>query len=74
MRITIVCVGKVKEKYFTGAIDEYSKRLSRYCKLEIVEEYASDVFAQTEVNRCVYTDNVIYMLGGSSLIDSREYK
>ena len=43
-------------------------------KLEIVEEYASDVFAQTEVNRCVYTDNVIYMLGGSSLIDSREYK
>ena len=37
MRITIVCVGKVKEKYFTGAIDEYSKRLSRYCKLEIVE-------------------------------------
>ena len=37
MRITIVCVGKVKEKYFTGAIDEYSKRLSRYCKLEIIE-------------------------------------
>ena len=37
MRITIVCVGKVKEKYFTGAIDEYSKRLSRYCKLDIVE-------------------------------------
>ncbi len=37
MRITIVCVGKVKEKYFTGAIEEYSKRLSRYCKLEIVE-------------------------------------
>ncbi len=37
MRITIVCVGKVKEKYFTGAIEEYSKRLSRYCKLEIIE-------------------------------------
>ena len=37
MRITIVCVGKVKEKYFTGAIDEYRKRLSRYCKLEIIE-------------------------------------
>ena len=37
MRISIVCVGKVKEKYFTGAIDEYSKRLSRYCKLEIIE-------------------------------------
>ena len=37
MKITILCVGKVKEKYFTGAIDEYAKRLSRYCKLEIVE-------------------------------------
>ena len=37
MKITILAVGKVKEKYFTGAIQEYSKRLSRYCKLEIVE-------------------------------------
>ena len=37
MKITILCVGKIKEKYFTGAIEEYSKRLSRYCKLEIIE-------------------------------------
>lgn len=37
MKITVVCVGKIKEKYFTMAIDEYSKRLSRYCKLEIIE-------------------------------------
>ncbi len=37
MKITILCVGKVKEKYFTNAIEEYAKRLSRYCKLEIVE-------------------------------------
>lgn len=37
MKITILTVGKVKEKYFTGAIQEYSKRLSRYCKLEIIE-------------------------------------
>ncbi len=37
MKITILAVGKVKEKYFTGAIQEYSKRLSRYCKLEIIE-------------------------------------
>ena len=37
MKITILCVGKVKEKYFTGAIEEYAKRLSRYCKLEIIE-------------------------------------
>jgi len=37
MKITIICVGKIKEKYFTGAIEEYSKRLSRYIKLEILE-------------------------------------
>ena len=37
MNITIICVGKLKEKYLKLAIDEYSKRLSRYCKLNIVE-------------------------------------
>lgn len=37
MKITIITVGKVKESYFRGAIEEYSKRLSKYCKLEIVE-------------------------------------
>ena len=37
MRISILCVGKIKEKYFTDAIAEYSKRLSRYCTLEIIE-------------------------------------
>ena len=37
MRITIVAVGKIKEKYLTMGIDEYVKRLSRYCKLDIIE-------------------------------------
>ena len=37
MKITILTVGKIKEKYLKDAIDEYSKRLSKYCKLEIVE-------------------------------------
>ncbi len=37
MRITVLCVGKIKEKYFVQGIEEYAKRLSRYCKLEIVE-------------------------------------
>ena len=37
MRVTIVCVGKLKEKYWKDAIAEYSKRLSRYMKLEIIE-------------------------------------
>ena len=37
MKITLLTVGKIKEKYFTMAIDEYKKRLGRYCKLEIIE-------------------------------------
>ncbi len=37
MKIIVICVGKIKEKFYTQAIMEYSKRLSRYCKLEIVE-------------------------------------
>ena len=37
MKVTIVCVGKLKEKYWKDAIAEYSKRLSRYMKLEIIE-------------------------------------
>lgn len=37
MNITLITVGKIKEKYFRDAIAEYAKRLSRYCKLEIVE-------------------------------------
>lgn len=37
MKITIITVGKIKEKYLKDAIAEYSKRLSKYCKLEIIE-------------------------------------
>lgn len=37
MKITLITVGKIKEKYFSMAVDEYSKRLSRYCRLEIIE-------------------------------------
>ena len=37
MRITLVAVGKIKERFFEDAIREYEKRLSRYCKLEIAQ-------------------------------------
>ena len=37
MKITIICVGKIKEKFYGQAIEEYAKRLSRYISLEIVE-------------------------------------
>lgn len=34
MKITIACVGKIKEKYLTAGIEEFSKRLTPFCKLE----------------------------------------
>ena len=37
IKINVVCVGKLKEKYWRDAIAEYTKRLSRFCKLEIRE-------------------------------------
>ena len=50
MKITIVCVGKIQEKFYRDALVEYTKRLSRYCSLSITEvadektkEQASDV-------------------------------
>lgn len=43
--IKIICVGKIKEKYYKSAIEEYSKRLSKYTKLEIIElpDYNYDI-------------------------------
>jgi len=37
MKVTVICVGKVKEKFYREAITEFSKRLSGYCRLEIIE-------------------------------------
>ncbi len=37
IKITLITLGKLKEKYLRDAIDEYAKRLSRYCKLDVVE-------------------------------------
>ena len=37
IHINIICIGKIKEKYLTDSINEYSKRLSKYCKLNIIE-------------------------------------
>ncbi|MEG1394992.1 MAG: 23S rRNA (pseudouridine(1915)-N(3))-methyltransferase RlmH [Clostridia bacterium] len=37
MTISIICVGKIKESFYREAVEEYCKRLSRFCKIEIVE-------------------------------------
>ena len=53
MKITIVCVGKIKETFFTEAVREYSKRLSRYCTLSIEEvrdEKTKEQASETEIS------------------------
>ncbi len=37
LSITVVAVGKIKEKFLTAALDEYAKRLSAYCRFQVVE-------------------------------------
>ena len=37
MKITVIAVGRVKEKFYRDAVAEYEKRLGRYCKLDIIE-------------------------------------
>ncbi|MDD7305238.1 MAG: 23S rRNA (pseudouridine(1915)-N(3))-methyltransferase RlmH [Peptoniphilaceae bacterium] len=52
MNIRIIGVGKIKEKYFTSAINEYLKRLTPYCKLQLIEvkdEPASESLSEKEL-------------------------
>ena len=51
MKITIVCVGKIKEKFYRDALAEYKKRLSRYCNLtitEVADEKTKEQASETE--------------------------
>lgn len=53
MKITVLSVGKIKEKFYIQAIEEYAKRLSRYCKLEIIQvadEKTTENSTETEMN------------------------
>ena len=74
MKITVLTVGKIKEKYLRDAIAEYSKRLSRYAKLEIIEvadEKTPDNASETvetniknkEAERLL--KYIIFVIGGS---------
>ncbi|MBC2576979.1 23S rRNA (pseudouridine(1915)-N(3))-methyltransferase RlmH [Peptostreptococcus russellii] len=53
MKISIISVGKIKEKYLKLGIEEFSKRLSKYCKLDIIEvndEKAPENLSSKEMN------------------------
>lgn len=52
MKIKIICVGKIKENFYKDAILEYSKRLSRYCILEVVEVEDEKTPDKASENEC----------------------
>ena len=53
MNVKILCVGKIKEKFYRDAIDEYVKRLSKYCSVSVIEvsdEKTSENASDTEIS------------------------
>ena len=59
MYVEIICVGKLKEKYLRDAAQEYMKRLSRYCKVEIIEvkdEILPSCFSPGDMERVLKTE------------------
>ena len=53
MNVRTLCVGTIKEEFYSDAILEYSKRLSKYCSLEVVEvndEKTSENSTENEIN------------------------
>ncbi len=54
MKITIISVGKIKEKFFTEAMKEYTKRLNKFCKLNeeiIPDERADENYSEAEIEQ-----------------------
>lgn len=66
MKIRIVSVGKIKEKYLRDGIAEYSKRLSRYCKLEIIELKDE----KTKENSSAKEDELVKQTEGDRILKS----
>ncbi|MDE5756301.1 MAG: 23S rRNA (pseudouridine(1915)-N(3))-methyltransferase RlmH [Clostridia bacterium] len=71
MNVRVVCVGKLKEKYLKDGIEEYAKRLSRFCKLEIIEvseELLSDTSQKSiQVVKIAEGERIIAKLKGYSI-------
>lgn len=79
MRITLLCVGKLKEKFYKEAVLEYSKRLSRYCRLEILEvadEKTPDGASEAEENiiRSREADRILSRIKSDTYVCSLEIK
>lgn len=71
--IKIICVGKIKEKFYTEAIEEYKKRLSKYTKLEIIE--VQDIFDNNiEIIKSKEAENILKNINQKDYIITLEIK
>lgn len=73
--IKIICVGKIKEKYLRDMIDDYTKRISKYHKIEIIELTDSNINKEKEeLLRVINTKdyNIVMDIDGNNL-SSREF-
>lgn len=88
MKITIIAVGKVKEKFYRDAAAEYEKRLGRYCRLEIIQvedeqtpdkagKAQEDIIKKKEADRIlkyIKEDAVVFTLEiGGRMYDSEAF-
>lgn len=74
MKITLIAVGKIKESYLTAAIEEYAKRLTRFCKLDIVEmpEGRSKAEEAKYITKKLKGKIIVFDIGGES-VSSEEF-
>jgi 23S rRNA (pseudouridine1915-N3)-methyltransferase len=62
IKIKVLAVGKIKEKYFCDAIDEYLKRLKKYCQIEIVEVKDEKDYDDLEITKQIEGKRIIEKL------------
>lgn len=80
MKVNIVAVGKIKEKFFTDAISEYAKRLSKFCDFNIIEVDESSNITNIELKKEKEGDlllskakgYIIALDGGGKLLSSED--
>ncbi len=59
LSVNIICIGKIKESYWTNAVEEYAKRLSAFCKLTVIEldeQRVGSNLSQGEIDRAVIAE------------------
>ena len=74
LKINVVCVGSIKEKYFTEAIKEYEKRLSRFCSLSIIEVQEEAQEKSIEKKIIKESDKLLNVVKGCVVLLDREGK